>query len=365
MTVICFIILVPPLWSQAELLLTQKDLSVEQNIKGGYDLWIRKKDGIASVLLAESTRDPSKKNPVFTLRDPGYNPVNGNEKRILNGKFLNSKTKLYFLVDSSPEKYKKFGEAFHIFIPYVVVYGYPWSRTGELQILDGTFLNLRTFSRPYADYSGDFKDNPFVLHVVQHRVLKDSAGKYMKEAVDKLTAIAESAGGKAVLSRGEDDMVDKIGDILDAAPGKTLDLVLALDTTESMYNDMPALKKRIIPLLREHTSKFSYFRVGLLFYKDYMDEYLVKPFPFTNNLSVIQRYINGVRVNGGRDIPEAVFEALYSSIHSYKWKAESRLIILIGDAPPHPKPLGKITADMVYRDAGKYRIKINTIILPQ
>jgi len=113
--------------------------------------------------------------------------------------------------------------------------------------------DLRTFAKPYADYSGGFLDNPYVLHVVQKKVLKNSKGKYMKEAVDTLTSIAESAGGKAVLSRGKDDMVDKIGSILDNAKGKTLDLVLALDTTESMYDDMPALKRRIMPLLKSHT----------------------------------------------------------------------------------------------------------------
>ena len=347
------------------LLLAPDDLVIEQSIKGGYDLWIKKKPGIKSILIAESTKDPNKKNAVYALRDPEYNPVNGDEKRILNGKFINGKRRLYFLVDSTPEKYDKFGEAFHIFIPYIVIYGYPWSRQGELQVLDGTFLNLRTFSKPYADYSGSFFDNPYTLRVVQKKVLNNSGGKYMKEAVDAFTSIAKASGGKAVLSRGKDDMVDKIGDILDNTRGKTLDLVLALDTTRSMYDDMPALKRRIITLLKNHTDKFSKYRVGLLFYKDYMEEYLVKPFPFSDNLSVIKRNIDDVHVSGGRDIPEAVYEALYASIHSYKWKADSRLIILIGDAPPHPKPRGKITSDMVYRDAKSLGIKINTIILPQ
>ena len=371
--VICFFIALPFSYGQDNgadnnansLVLAPDDLVIEQSIKGGYDLWIRKKPGIESVLIAESTKDPKGKSAVYALRSPEYNAVNGDEKRILNGKFIESKRKLYFLVDSTPEKYKKLGEAFHIFIPYVVVYGYPWSREGELQILDGTFLNLRTFSKLYADYSGYFFDNPYILRVTQEKILKNTPGRYMKEAVDTLTSIARSAGGNAVLSRGKDDMVNKIGNILDNTRGKILDLVLALDTTESMYDDMPALKKRIIPLLKNHTDKFLQYRVGLLFYKDYMDEYLVKPFPFSDKLSVIKRNIDSVHVSGGRDIPEAVFEALYASIHSYKWKAESRLIILIGDAPPHPRPRGEITPDMVYRDAEALGIKINTIILPQ
>ncbi len=92
---------------------------------------------------------------------------------------------------------------------------------------------------------------------------------------------------------------------------------------------------------------------------------MVKSFPFEDSLEAIQDHIDRVRVLGGRDIPEAVFEALYSGIHSYDWQAEERLIILIGDAPPHPRPRGAVTAELVYHDAKELNIEINTIILPQ
>jgi len=347
-----------------DLNISENDIYIEQSIEGGYHIWIRRRGDIASVLLTESTADPRKKNAVYALRAPKYNRINGDEKRMLNGKFLDNKKGLYSIIDSTPEGYKKFGEAFHLFVPYIVIYGYPWSRNGELQVLDGTFLNIRAFSRPYGDYSGGFKDNPFVLRVIQEPIRDAEKGEYMKEAVDAFRSIAAEGKGEAVKSLGKEDMVDKIGDVLDSMKGKSLDLVLALDTTASMHDDMPPLKRRIVPLLKEHLSKFERYRVGLLFYKDYMDEYLYKTFPFTDNLTLIQRYINGIAVRGGRDIPEAVYEALYAGIHGYKWKADEREIILIGDAPPHPRPRGKVTKEMVFNDANKYDIRINTIILP-
>ena len=67
----------------------------------------------------------------------------------------------------------------------------------------------------------------------------------------------------------------------------------------------------------------------------------------------------------GRDIPEAIFEALYESIRAYTWESESRLVILIGDAPPHPEPRGKVTEDLVYEKAEVNNVKITAIILPQ
>ena len=321
----------------ADLHLVTEDFKISQTLEGGYFLWVRKKADIGSILLTESSADPAKRAHSYTLRNPDYNSLTGDERRILDGEFLESKD-LYFLMDSTPEPHPELGEAFRIFIPYVVTYGYAWSRMGEIQVLDGTFLNIRTFERPYADYRGEYTDNPFKLQVRQ-MLLAEPEGRFMEETVDSFGSIAARGGGKALRSSGEEDLIEKIGDFIDGVDGKSLDLVLCLDTTKSMYNDMPALKERIVPLIAEHTGRFEGFRVGLLYYR--------------------------VRVLGGRDIPEAVFEALYSGIHSYDWQAEERLIVLIGDAPPHPRPRGKVTAEMVYHDAEELGIEINTIILPQ
>ncbi len=351
------------LFSEVDLSLKPEDFKIVQTLEGGYYLWIRRKPDIKSVLLTESSADPAKRSHSYTLRNPVYHPLNGDERRILDGKFLNGKD-LFFLMDSTLEQHEELGQSFCIFIPYIVVYGYSWSRSGEIQVLDGTFLNIRSFARPYADYTGNYLDNPFVLRVKQ-LVIAEPEGEFMKEAVDSFTGIAERGSGKALKSSGKEDLIKRIGDIIDDAGGETLDLVLALDTTRSMHDDMPALKKEILPLITEHTSRFKTYRVGLLYYRDYLEEYLVKALPFEQDLNAIQRNIDSVRVAGGRDIPEAVFEALFNSIHSYDWQADSRLIILIGDAPPHPRPRGKITKEMVYEDAGKKGISINTIILPQ
>ena len=360
---VCTLIFLSPLFPDIDLGMDSKDFRIEQSIEGGYHLWIRKKPDVNSVLLTESTADPARRAHSYTLRNPEYNRLNGDERRILDGKVLEG-SGLYFLMDSTPEDHKELGKAFHIFIPYIVEYGYAWSRKGEIQILDGTFLNIRSFSKPYADYGGAYTDNPFMLRIKQ-LVIKEPEGEFMEEAVESFSGIAEKGGGKALRSSGKEDLIQRIGEIIDKTRGSSLDLVLALDTTRSMHDDMPALKKQIVPLIAEHTSRFSRSRVGLLYYRDYMEEYLVKPFPFQHDLDAIQSNIDAVRVLGGRDIPEAVFEALYSGIHSYDWQADSRLIILIGDAPPHPRPRGKITPEIVYQDAQARGIEINTIILPQ
>ena len=150
-TALPFLLLLVPVLSPAQGFIAPEDVAIEQGADGGYHLWVRKTDTVASVLITESTADPERKEPVYALRDPEYHPINGDEKRMLDGEFLDTSTGLYSLVDSTPEYYEPLGDAFHIYLPYVAVYGYPWSRSGEIQILDGTWLNIRTFPLPYAD----------------------------------------------------------------------------------------------------------------------------------------------------------------------------------------------------------------------
>ena len=86
----------------ADLELDQSDLAVIQDPKGaGYHFYIRKKPDIASILMTETTKDPQNRLDNFAYRDFQYNSINGDEKRILNGKELDTRGKrLYSLIDS-------------------------------------------------------------------------------------------------------------------------------------------------------------------------------------------------------------------------------------------------------------------------
>lgn len=341
-----------------------EDLIIEQTLEGGYHLWIKKND-IGSVLLTESTADPEKRVHSFSLRNPEYHPVNGDEKRILNDEFLDTSNGLYSLIDSTAEKHETLGDSFHLFIPYIVEYGYEWSRYGELQILDGSWLNIRAFEKPYADYSGGYNDNPFVLKVIQKPFDATPEDNYRRDTVETFREIAEEGRGKAILSLGHEEMLGEIRRIIEKADGPGLDLVLALDTTKSMEDDIPFLQEMLIPLLKESTTGFETFRFGMVLYKDYMEQYVTKISPFQESLAGAQRFLDRIVVRGGRDIPEAVYEALYAGIASFPWEAPSRIIILIGDAPPHPKPRGSITKEKVMKESLSAGIELNALILPQ
>ncbi|MDR1390100.1 MAG: VWA domain-containing protein [Treponema sp.] len=361
-----FFLLCPILLFAQELSLSQDDFRIEQLTDGGFHLFIRAKASIGSVLLTESTRDPALKAANYAYRADEWNAVNGNEIRILDGRPIPQSAKIWSLIDSSVERHPQLGEAFHIFIPYILRYGYEGGRTGEVYVTDGTYFNIRTFALPYGDYRGAWQDNPYQLAVAaQEPQNGPSSGNFMKEAESSYSEISKEGGGAFLHAEGPEDLIARIKTILERERGKSVDLVICLDTTGSMKDEFAELRKTLVPMLRGLTADFTKFRIGMILYKDYYEEYMTRLVTFTQSVDMLQRTLNSIQIRGGRDIPEAVHEALYDGVTKFPWEAESRLVILVGDAPPHLRPRGKISKEMVYRAAAEQNVRLHTIILPQ
>ncbi|MDR2864768.1 MAG: VWA domain-containing protein, partial [Spirochaetaceae bacterium] len=353
-----------PAVEPALLSIDSEDLWISQGADGGYHLYIRKKPEIASVLLTETTRDPLLREPNYAYRANTWNPVNGNEIRFIDGLPL-TQTGGWPLIDSTAEYIPEIGaEVFHIYIPYIVYYGYPETRHGEVYVGNGTYINIRAFSLPYADYRGSFKDNPFILEITQAPLEGPPEANFMKDTEDAFERITGATGGTLYHSIGPEDIVDKIKAIIQEQAGKepkisSLDLVICLDTTASMKNDISAIRSLLIAQTKDLSLEFETFRIGMVLYRDYEDAYITKVIPFTNDLALFQKSLDSIRAVGGRDIPEAVDEALYDAALQFPWSAVENLVILIGDAPPHPIPKGDITEEMAITAAQNRGIKIN------
>lgn len=343
---------------------------------GGFHLYVQKIPGIESILLTETVKDPEGKNDSYAYRAQNYNPVNGDEIRYLNGKILESEGAKYSLVDSTAQPTKNFGEVFHIYIPSKIIYGYEWTRHGEIEIGKGTFINIRTFEKPYADYTGEYMDSPFMFELVtkkkkQKVTLTD---QYNPAASEKLSEFSENL----IYSKGPQSIIKDLSEIFDSYEDKeNLDLVLVIDTTGSMKNDLEKLKADLLPLLKANFPENKNSRVGLLLFRDYSDNYKfrelpVKVFDFSKNWDSVIQNLKSVRIYGseGGDIPEAIYEAIYAASDFYNWRTEQniqRQIILITDAEPHPQPRksGKYSRDFALKSLEVKNITLNTILLPE
>jgi hypothetical protein len=360
-----------------ELALGPGDLRIEQRDDGGYHLFIRAKSGLGSILLTESTKDPANKADSFAYRSLERNSINGDETRIISGKKLANSGEFHFLVASSLRPDAIWGHSFHIFIPWTVAWGYPWSRSGTVSVHDGTFINIRAFAKPYADYSGPFRDNPYLVRVTQAAatsvvtapaqelasVPPDSL--YIPETLASYRSV--TAGGRGELRRASSDrdIAAQIDELIAREKGRSLDLVFCLDTTDSMKGGLAELRSTLPAILERRASGFPSLRVGIVAFKDYFEEYLYRRFGFTHDIVSFGTELDSLQGGGGRDISEAVYEALHAAIEDYSWSARSRLVILVSPAPPHPLPRGTVDKADVISEAASMGVKLDAVVVPK
>lgn len=388
--------------SENSLLILPNDIVITEeknpgtNEVTGYHLYIKKKPGVESVMLTETTKDPSGQNPNYAYRAKEYNPVNGDEIRILNGEQLDFHNAQYSLIDSTTEKNEYFDECFHIYIPDEIVFGYPWSRNGTVKISKGTFINIRSFEKKYCDYTGKYFDNPYMfdfeirrrkkteLKTEPHELKKQEekpvpveeekiilTDNYNPLAAQTFKEISEMM----IYSKGPETIIEDImNSIKMINPKDKTDIVFAIDATGSMKDDIQKLKEKWLPALVEGLKEFNDVRLGLVFYRDYGDNFFanglpVKYYDFTSDVQTFVKNVRSLRIIGseGGDIPEAVYEALYASMEFFKWRADaSKKVILIGDAEPHsvPRKTGKYSKQLIEKLSKEKQIEINAIITP-
>jgi hypothetical protein len=148
---------------ELDLTVSTTDMRVSVAEDGGFDLFIRKKPSIGSILLTEVDAGPGGQADMYAFRAPEWNAVNGDEIRYLNGVRLPDNH--LSLIDSTPDPDPEFGDACHIYIPPVIYFGYPYSRSGELLMEDVVPINIRSFALPYADYSGVYLENRYQMQL--------------------------------------------------------------------------------------------------------------------------------------------------------------------------------------------------------
>lgn len=122
--------------------------------------------------------------------------------------------------------------------------------------------------------------------------------------------------------------------------GMPLDIAFVVDTTGSMGEEID----RIRTTIDEVAARISELpaqpelRFGLVVYRDRGDDYVVKSFPFTGDVTAFRAQLEAVSANGGGDEPEDVNAALYETVTALDWRdpvPALRMAFLIGDAPPH------------------------------
>jgi hypothetical protein len=134
----------------------------------GYNLYVRKKPGMESVMLTEPTG-------YYALRTLVKYETN-DAMRNLSGKRLTDAYSRFTIISSSPIHDRQFGRAFKLFIPAKVVYGNPTSGCGlvPVDVLRGIHFNIRTFDQKFGDPNRSRFQNNLVSIGAQPQYTRDT-----------------------------------------------------------------------------------------------------------------------------------------------------------------------------------------------
>lgn len=146
--------------------------------------------------------------------------------------------------------------------------------------------------------------------------------------VSKSEAVDMESSAKIEIDLGQSEM--------DGQPA--LELMLMIDTTGSMGDELGYIQAELEDVIERVKSDNGNIPIKLSvnFYRDEYDDYIVRDFPFTEDISSAIADLAAQRYDGGGDYPEAVHTALTNAVKEHEWSEDStKLMFLILDAPPH------------------------------
>ena len=132
-----------------------------------------------------------------------------------------------------------------------------------------------------------------------------------------------------------------------------LDIVICMDITASMSEQIEGLKQEINDLARVLDRLAPSVGIGVVAYGDRVFDRVVEKHPIvrTDAMRTLQQFVNALQPNGGsffrpnQDLPEAVDQGLAEAV-AMNWRPESerRYIIVVGDASAYPEEVASAYA---------------------
>ena len=119
-----------------------------------------------------------------------------------------------------------------------------------------------------------------------------------------------------------------------------VEVAFVLDTTGSMRQLIEGAKRKIWSIATAifECNPDAEIRMGLVAYRDIGDDYVTRSFPLTSDIQELYGQLLALKAAGGGDWPESVNEALQVGVTKLDWSygpKTTRILFLVGDAPPH------------------------------
>lgn len=191
--------------------------------------------------------------------------------------------------------------------------------------------------------------------------------KGLKKLIDETEVqlfnnIADASEGELYCIDNAEYLVPAIIDVFTNYGESGIDLVILMDRSTSMNDDLLAVKNGLTEIINV-LEQFKPIRIGLVFYADKNTDgkKWLQAHPLTENTDEIRSIIQNTRTyGGGYDLPESVNDAIMYTLNDMNWSFTARrLVLLIGDAPSLEPPLSEFTTTEVLNCIARYNVTMN------
>ena len=232
----------------------------------------------------------------------------------------------------------------------------PQKENNEIKILSSANIVEKPVEEPVTEEPVPVIEEP----VIKEPEVKENFN-YNLEAMDNLNNASKSFNTPNNYVKDKEELTDKFKSIIKRYKDEgSIDLVVVLDTTESMHPYLKTIKRDIRGMITELFDNHKYSRVGFLLYRDVKDTYLTKKIDFSDNINFINREVNYFYAAGGGDKAEPMYEALQEALEIFDYINQKRLIMVITDAPA--KVIGRADLDLNLSTAKQKNVTVEFIL---
>jgi hypothetical protein len=184
---------------------------------------------------------------------------------------------------------------------------------------------------------------------------------YDADLVRVFTHLSEVSKGEMKYAEDANATLSNIIFLLEKHTQSNTDIILMIDRTSSMLDDLDATKNNIDKIIGTF-SKLQNVKISIVTYGDkYEDGKLwYTRYPLSANFEKVKKIVKEIDLVDGGDFPESVNDAIYRTLTETQWTPGSnKMMLIVGDAPSHKKPYSNVDLEDIVRLCKSKNIVIN------
>ncbi len=155
------------------------------------------------------------------------------------------------------------------------------------------------------------------------------------ECLEEFNSLARETGGSLKVVANSNFVAKEISEIIENHATDNTDLMIIIDKTSSMFDDLENIKKGLDQILNS-LKQFQNIRLCVSAYGDKnVDGNLWYDYQnFESDFEGTMKFIENIQMTNGGDFPESVYDGIYKAFKEGFWQSDSkRIAVLLGDAP--------------------------------